>query len=99
MAKLNIRRKYRSGNMPCPICETCVPLVEHHIHGREVKRWNEEWNICWLCSNCHDLVHCEGDNRIILMGWYQTTNGRKLYWYKSGDEPPMDGPQAIPFLR
>jgi hypothetical protein len=99
MVKRNVRKMNRSGAVPCPICESRVPLVEHHIHGREVKRWNEEWNIVWLCSNCHDLVHTDGENRIILMGWYSSTSGRRLYWYRHGEEPPLEGPQAIPFLR
>ena len=83
MVKRNVRKAKRSGTQPCPICESEVPLVEHHINGRCVPRWRENWNVVWVCPTCHDLIHV-GD--IIVEGWWRVNGLRVLSWRKKGDE-------------
>ena len=83
MSKKNIRKSRRSGNQECPICECTAALVEHHLNGRDVPRWNEPWNIAAICPNCHDKTHL-GD--VIIEGWFSTTKGRELIW-RLKDEP------------
>jgi hypothetical protein len=71
-------------------------LVEHHIHGREIARANDGFNIAWICATCHDFVHL-GD--IIIEGWFRTTKGRELIWRRKGEpmkfaegaKPPIYG--------
>jgi len=88
MTKKSIRMAHRSGTRECPICERTCALVEHHIHGRDVPRANEQSNIAWICSVCHDEVHTDIPNRIIIEGWFRTTKGRELVWRRKG-EPPI----------
>ena len=88
MAKKNIRKEKRSGNAACPICSRTAPLVEHHIHGREVHRWNETWNTVFLCGTCHDQIHSDIQNQIIVIGWFMTTYGRELIWYRKNEKKP-----------
>jgi 5-methylcytosine-specific restriction endonuclease McrA len=87
MVKKNIRKMNRSGSQSCPVCDKTVPLVEHHIHGREVRRWNEDWNIVWLCATCHDLVHLY---EVIIEGWYNVDGRRKLVWRNKDESPIID---------
>ena len=89
MSKLNRRKKNRSGNQKCPICKQQTKLVCHHIHGREINRWDEPWNHAWICPNCHDLIH---DGKIIIEGNYQNT----LLWHKKGEES-ITGIDASPY--
>lgn len=88
MSKKNIRKINRSGTQTCPICERQAKLVCHHIHGREVPRWDERWNWAHVCSNCHDDIHA-GD--IIIEGNYRGT----LIWHKKGEES-ITGNDALP---
>lgn len=91
MSKKNKRKAMRSGAMNCPVCGQKRRLVEHHIHGRDVPRWNQPWNVAWLCANCHDDVH-SGD--VILEGWVATTAGTELSFYRKGDEKPDFRPDS-----
>jgi DNA-directed RNA polymerase subunit RPC12/RpoP len=29
----------------------------HHINGKKIKDYNNHKNLCYLCPNCHRLVH------------------------------------------
>jgi DNA mismatch repair protein MutS len=70
----------------CEICGAKKNLESHHIEPQKdcdkfksiknphIKR-NESYNLVILCSKCHDS-HDRGDINII--GWKETSNGRKL---------------------
>lgn len=87
MAKKNIRKSNRSGTKCCPLCKRSVPLVGHHIHGREVRRWREPWNVAWICPTCHDSVHLY---LIIIEGWFNIDGKRELVWRNKGEQPKLD---------
>lgn len=93
MTKQAKRKYFRSGKAYCDICNQQRPLVEHHLNGRNVQNWRDGWNISTICANCHDSVHI-GD--IIIVGWFQTTNGRKLIWHRKGEEITDYGEPAQP---
>ena len=84
----------RSGKQPCEICLVPEILVQHHLNGREVPRWNEPWNTCNICSNCHSRVH---NNLIIIEGWFQTTNGRQLIW-RTIEDLQITGQATTPYV-
>jgi C4-type Zn-finger protein len=92
MSRKAKRKRMRSGTEECPICDIVAKLCRHHINGREVPRAEEEWNISWICPNCHDKIH-EGD--IIIEGWFKTTNGRKLIWRDKEDDS-ITGEESSP---
>jgi uncharacterized protein YlaI len=68
-----------SGKRECNICESPEYLEEHHINGRKIHDFDADWNKCYICPNCHNKVH---RNLIIIDGWYQTTDGYKLFFTK-----------------
>jgi hypothetical protein len=70
----------------CPICNNEVPLVEHHIHGREVPRWREAWNVAWICGTCHDLVHLY---EVIIEGWFNVDGVRTLVWRRKEEQQKL----------
>jgi len=82
MSRRNLRKYYRSGLTTCPICGLCLPLVEHHIMGRNVPRWDESWNRVMICASDHDQIHMTPPG-IVIHGWVQTTDGRKLEWKRT----------------
>ena len=96
MTKKAKRKLSRSGHACCDVCGSQRPLVEHHIHGRNVARWREPWNCAWLCPDCHDDTH-RADLQI--EGWRMTSEGRELIWREKGDnavigdaaKPPIYG--------
>jgi len=92
MARRNVRKSKRSGDATCDVCGRVRPLVEHHIHGREVRNWRGAWNVAWVCPNCHDDVHA-GDK--VIEGWFNVGSGRELVWRGKG-EPHKLGPGASP---
>ena len=65
MSKENWRRAGRSGNEVCDVTGEQVPLVKHHIRGRDIKNYDETFNITWVSATTHDLIH-RGD--IVLEG-------------------------------
>jgi len=69
----------RKGITICPICKFPGQLVEHHINGRKIPRFNEPWNIVWLCPNCHDAIHSD---KLVVEGWFQGTTGKVLMYHK-----------------
>jgi hypothetical protein len=40
-----------------------------------------------VCHTCHDLIHA---GEIVIIGVYDSTFGRKLMWFKEGQEPPIE---------
>jgi len=92
MSKKAKRKLMRSGFVDCPMCEEAARLCEHHINGREIGRHEEEWNIAWICPNCHDKVHA-GD--VTIEGWFKTTDGRKLIWKENGGDS-ITGMESTP---
>ena len=74
----------------CEICGNKKNLESHHIEPQKdcdkfksinnphIKK-NESYNLVILCSKCHD-AHDRGDINII--GWEETSNGRKLKYEK-----------------
>ncbi len=86
MSKHAFRQARRSGTSCCDVCGRTARLVEHHIHGREVKNWTGAWNVSWVCPTCHDRVHA-GD--VIIEGWFQTTAGRELVHRLKGEAPKL----------
>jgi hypothetical protein len=95
MSKNNKKKLMSSGLIKCPIDGTYEgPLVRHHIHGRKVRKWDDDWNIVFVSPNTHQLIH---EGLIILEGWFQTTNGRSLMWHRKGEES-LTGRDAKPHL-
>ncbi len=85
----NIKKSNYNNNLfmiKCEICGEKKNLESHHIEPQRncdkfksienphIKR-NAEYNLVILCSKCHDS-HDRGDINII--GWQETSNGRKL---------------------
>lgn len=77
------RERARSGQMECEVCHNKRLLVCHHIHGRDIPQWNNDWNRSWVCPDCHDSIH---SGKVIIEERAMTTSGRKLIWRKKGEE-------------
>ena len=93
--KKKIRRLInRNGNTLCDICKTESVLEGHHINGREIERANDPFNIANICPNCHYKVHL---GRIIIEGWFDTTDGRLLLWHNK-EEQTVTNSQSNPFI-
>jgi uncharacterized protein YlaI len=90
MTKKANRKAHRSGTRGCPLCDRICPLVEHHIHGREVKNANHPSNLAWVCASCHDRIHTDVDDRIIIEGWFMTSKGRELIWRHKHESPKIN---------
>jgi|GEM_PF-3184727 len=74
----------------CEICgyDRAAAINYHHIIPRRDSRCtNENGNIAVVCHSCHDLIHA---GEIIIIGVYSSTGGRKLMWFRSGEEPPLE---------
>ena len=87
----------RTGTKVCDICQQPEILVQHHLNGREVRNWNQSWNICDICDNCHRKLHINSTQRLVIEGWFGTTHGRQLVWRKYFDEP-ITGQESTPPL-
>jgi hypothetical protein len=83
MSKKAVRKSMRSGVKKCPISGYVGPLIEHHIHGREINDAESDWNKAWISPNVHDMIH---QGVIIIEGWFMTSEGRTLIWRWNGDE-------------
>ena len=88
MTMATSRKAARSGKMECPICEQKKLLVLHHINGRNIPEKNRKFNLAYICAACHDSVHSQHPNRIVIEGWISTTEGLKLAWRRAGE--PQD---------
>ena len=94
MSKKNKHRLMMSGNCSCSIdSDYTGPLEKHHINGRTVKNCDDTWNIVYLSPNVHRLVH---EGKIIIEGWFMTSDGRELIWHKESDKS-ITGQDAKPY--
>jgi len=92
--KATRRKINRSGQYPCQICNKPLILVEHHINGRNIEKYNAWWNLTNICDNCHRLTH---EGKIIIEKWVSTTAGRKLLWHYKNEES-VTGQDSTPYL-
>ena len=83
MKRSSIKKRNRSGRMPCDVCEQPEYLVEHHIRGREIQNPNHPSNLANICPNCHYKIH-KGD--IILEQWLSSTSGKQLIFHLNGEK-------------
>ena len=88
------RKRNRSGEECCVICNTKTILIEHHIEGRDIANANAWWNLVNICDNCHRLVHSD---RIVIEKWCSTTEGKKLLWHYQNEES-ITGESARPYI-
>ena len=96
---MSIRKKIKkemnsSGIHPCDICHYKTFLHTHHIGGREIPNADFDFNLADVCPNCHNEIHY---GRIIIEGWFTTTNGMELLWHKK-DESGFTDEKAEPHL-
>ncbi len=75
------------------MCEVCgydnpSALNIHHIIPRcDPRCTNDNHNLSIVCHICHDLIHA---GEITIIGVYDSTFGRKLMWFKDGQDPPLE---------
>ena len=94
MKKKNRKQRNLSGKHECPICETQQVLIEHHIKGRDIPDANHPSNLADICDNCHRKIHL---GRIVIEGWYQTTNGKELFWHE-GEKDSFTGKDSKTYI-
>jgi hypothetical protein len=82
MAKANIRKAKRAGHDACEICNYQTLLELHHLRGRNIPNAHKDFNLVWICANCHTEIHA---GLIIVEGWFKTNFGRELFWHKKGE--------------
>jgi len=89
-----MQRKKRTGEtlkkVSCEVCNYNNPsaLHIHHIIPRADPRCSNNLNnLAVLCAICHNLVH-GGD--ITIIGVYSSTAGRKLMFFRKGEQPPIE---------
>ena len=93
---IKAKRLYRrSGIKTCDICHRECQLVRHHIEGREIRNAEYEFNVTDICPLCHDSIHTDPP-KIVLEGWFMTSEGRELMWYRKGEKKPNFGSDKIP---
>lgn len=75
----------------CEICG-CIELSALHIH-HIIPRCDSRCtdlpaNLACVCANCHSQIHNE---EITIIGVFNSTSqgGRKLLWFRVGEEPPL----------
>ena len=61
----------------CEICKEVNYLEKHHIQSKCFEGSDNNFNICYICSNCHEKVH-RGD--IIIEGKFLTLKGYKVIY-------------------
>lgn len=87
------RRKHGQPKLlkdKCEICEYAheAALNIHHIIPRcDPRCTNNNNNLAIVCHSCHDLIHA---GEITIIGVYSSTGGRRLMWFKQGEEPPLE---------
>ena len=94
MKKILVKKINRSGLFPCDICGDKTFLDSHHIEGRKIQNFNKLSNLTKVCQSCHRKVH---EGKIIIEGWFSTTEGMKLLWHNSG-EKSISGQKRTPFI-
>lgn len=87
------RRKRGQPKLQKNVCEICgydnpAALNVHHIIPRcDPRCSNDNHNLSIVCHTCHDLIHA---GEITIIGVYSSTAGRKLMWFRMGEDPPLD---------
>jgi hypothetical protein len=95
MSKKSKHKLMTSGYEKCPIDkEYSGPLIRHHINGRAVDDWDGPWNVAYISPNTHQLIH---EGRLIIEGWFMTTDGMELIWHRTEDES-ITGRESTPPL-
>jgi len=90
---MKARRNSGQVKLKKDICEICgysnpAALNIHHIIPRcDHRCTNNNYNLSIVCHICHDLIHA---GQITIIGVYDSTDGRKLMWFKEGQEPPIE---------
>ena len=88
--KRRFRNQTKLKKKECEICgyDNPAALNIHHIIPRKDPRsTNNNYNLSVVCHICHDLIHA---GQITIIGVYDSTFGRKLMWFKEGQEPPLE---------
>ena len=86
------RRSRRQPQLVKNNCEICgfdrpAALNFHHIIPRcDPRCSNDNHNLAIVCHSCHDLIHA---GEITIIGVYPSTGGRKLMWFRDGEDPPL----------
>jgi hypothetical protein len=53
-----MKRLIRYENIGCSNCGWNEAVGDiHHINGKKIKNFDDHTNLCYLCPNCHRLVH------------------------------------------
>lgn len=84
------RRQPKLLKERCEVCDYENPAalnIHHIIPRRDPRCSNDNHNLAIVCHTCHDLIHV-GD--IIIIGVYPSSAGRKLMWFRRGEEPPLE---------
>jgi len=74
-------------------CEICgdprkSALNIHHIIPKcDPRCTNNNYNLSIVCHTCHDLIHA---GEIVIIGVYDSTDGRKLMFFRQGEAPPLE---------
>jgi len=90
-----IRKIYSKDKLDKTKCELCgfsnkAALHVHHIIPRcDPRCSNNLSNLAVVCAICHSLIHSPVGTYTIV-GVFQTTAGRKVMWFKEGEEPPLE---------
>ena len=74
----------------CEICsfDKSAALNVHHIIPRcDPRCTNNNNNLAIVCHSCHDLIHA---GEITIIGVYSSSAGRKLMWFRQGEDPPFE---------
>jgi 5-methylcytosine-specific restriction endonuclease McrA len=89
MKKRRSSRQERLIKKQCEVCgfDKVAALNFHHIIPRcDPRSTNDNSNLAILCHSCHDLVHA---GEITIVGVFNSTAGRKMMWFRDGEEPPL----------
>ena len=87
------RRQSHQPKLKKDKCEICgydrpAAINFHHIIPRcDPRCTNNNSNIAIVCHSCHDLIHA---GEITVIGVYGSTAGRRLMWFRVGEEPPIE---------
>ena len=88
------KRINRSGKKACNICNRQTVLHIHHIEGRDILNAEHPSNKCEICPSCHAEIH---EGLIVIEKWASTSSGKKLLWFKKGEES-FTGEVAKPYI-
>ena len=93
--------------LKCHICNSTKKLESHHIvpqkdfnedltHKNKLHlKKNNSSNLVTLCESCHDKIDIE----LIINGWIETSNGRKLdYRYIEKQKNSKHDPELVEYI-